>query len=129
MHDRDAVERFVVVTGGPGSGKTAVRDRLRPGGIATTVEAGRGIIQDHVALGGHALPWADRELFAELMLSWDMRSYREAQRRQLPQRQRVALPSGNGVYFVDRVAIEKYHHAATVMEAVAHFIFGGGMAG
>jgi predicted ATPase len=28
-----------------------------------------------VAIGGRALPWTDPILFAELMLSWDMRSY------------------------------------------------------
>jgi predicted ATPase len=41
-------------------------------------EAGRAIIQDQVAIGGNALPWADRLAFAELMLAWDMRSYRVA---------------------------------------------------
>lgn len=28
-----------------------------------------------MAIGGSPLPWADRELFAELMLSWEMRTY------------------------------------------------------
>lgn len=41
-------------------------------------EAGRAIIRDQVAIGGTALPWADRGAFAELMLSWEMRSWREA---------------------------------------------------
>lgn len=41
-------------------------------------EAGRAIIRDQVAIGGEALPWADRGMFAELMLSWDIRSYRSA---------------------------------------------------
>lgn len=41
-------------------------------------EAGRTIIQDQVAIGGAGLPWEDRLLFADLMLSWDMRSYRDA---------------------------------------------------
>jgi predicted ATPase len=41
-------------------------------------EAGRPIIQDQVAIGGEALPWAERQAFAELMLSWEMRSYRVA---------------------------------------------------
>jgi predicted ATPase len=43
-------------------------------------EAGRAIIQDQVAIGGGALPWSDRHAFAELMLSWEMRSYRAALR-------------------------------------------------
>lgn len=41
-------------------------------------EAGRAIIQDQVAIDGTALPWKDREAFAALMLTWEMRSHREA---------------------------------------------------
>lgn len=41
-------------------------------------EADRSIIQDQVDIGGTALPWDDREAFATLMLTWEMRSYREA---------------------------------------------------
>jgi predicted ATPase len=75
----DNENRFVVITGGPGSGKTTLIDLLQRAGYAGTNEAGRGVIQDQVAIGGHALPWHDRPLFAELMLSWEMRSYRIAQ--------------------------------------------------
>jgi len=63
------------LTGGPGSGKSAVIEALHRAGYARTVEAGRGIIQDQVEIGGRALPWQDPVLFAELMLSWEMRSY------------------------------------------------------
>lgn len=45
------------------------------------MEAGRGVIKDQAGIGGPALPWADRQLFAELMLSWEMRSYRHAQQQ------------------------------------------------
>ena len=41
-------------------------------------EAGRAIIRDQIRIGGKALPWADRALFAELMLGWELRSYQEA---------------------------------------------------
>ena len=41
-------------------------------------EAGRAIMQDQVDIGGTALPRADREAFATLMLAWELRSYREA---------------------------------------------------
>jgi predicted ATPase len=73
-------ERFFVITGGPGSGKSSLIDALERAGYARTVEAGRAIIQDQVNIGGRALPWADRELFAELMLAWELRSYRMAQK-------------------------------------------------
>lgn len=78
------IDRFVVVTGGPGSGKTSLITALAAAGLQTMPEAGRAIIQDQVAIGGTALPWDDRAAFAELMLAWDLRSYREAGDRHGP---------------------------------------------
>ena len=72
-------ERFHVITGGPGSGKTSLIEALVRLGYAHTLEAGRAIIQDQVAIDGPALPWRDPLAFAELMLSWEMRSYRMAE--------------------------------------------------
>ncbi|HXJ89325.1 MAG TPA: AAA family ATPase [Candidatus Binatia bacterium] len=72
------VLRFHIITGGPGSGKSSIIEGLRQRGFASAPEAGRAIIQDQMAIEGRALPWADRMLFAELMLSWDIRSYRLA---------------------------------------------------
>jgi len=71
----------VVLTGGPGSGKSTLIDVLERAGFGRTIEAGRGIIQDQVAIGGRALPWIDPALFAEMMLTWEMRSYRWAERQ------------------------------------------------
>ncbi len=65
---------FIIISGGPGSGKSTLIDALERQGFSRTVEAGRAIIQDQVAIGGKALPWSDRALFAELMLCWEMRS-------------------------------------------------------
>ena len=72
-------DHLIVITGGPGSGKTTLIDALEAAGFARTHEAGRGIIQDQAAIGGEALPWRDPLAFAEQMLAWDMRSYRMAQ--------------------------------------------------
>lgn len=74
-------ERFIVLTGGPGSGKSTLLDFLETQGHARSQEAGRGIIQDQVAIDGRALPWTDPALFAELMLCWELRSYRIAAAR------------------------------------------------
>ncbi|MDA3643157.1 AAA family ATPase [Saccharopolyspora indica] len=73
-------QRFVVITGGPGAGKTTVVERLAAAGHAHAPEAGRAVITDQLAIGGRGLPWQDPELFAELMLAWDLRSYRQAER-------------------------------------------------
>jgi predicted ATPase len=77
-------DRLFVITGGPGSGKSTLIDALAELDICTMPEAGRAIIQDQVAIGGEALPWSDRRAFAELMLSWEMRSYRAALRSSGP---------------------------------------------
>ncbi|GAB1581515.1 AAA family ATPase [Phyllobacterium phragmitis] len=80
----DNPDRFFIFTGGPGSGKTTLLDALERLGFARSVEAGRGIIQDQVKIDGNALPWKDRALFAEMMLSWEMRSYATASQHDGP---------------------------------------------
>ena len=75
----NSTDRFFVVTGGPGSGKSSLLDALHRQNYQSSVEAGRGIIQQQIAIGGRALPWNDRLHFAELMLSWEMRSYEMAE--------------------------------------------------
>lgn len=79
MNTHNNSDRFYVITGGPGSGKTSLLDALTVRGYPRSSEAGRALIQQQVAIGGRALPWADRLLFAELMLSWEIRSYRIAE--------------------------------------------------
>lgn len=54
---------FHVITGGPGSGKTTLIDMLASQGFHHMPEAGRAIIRDQVAIGGTALPWADRAAY------------------------------------------------------------------
>ena len=76
--------RFLVLTGGPGSGKSTLIDALERAGFSRSLEAGRGIIQDQVSIGGPAVPWNNRALFAELMLCWEMRSYRMAEQQTGP---------------------------------------------
>ncbi|KQZ13990.1 MULTISPECIES: AAA family ATPase [unclassified Mesorhizobium] len=71
-------DAFFVLTGGPGSGKTSLIEALHARGFRTAPEAGRGIIRDQMEIGGSALPWQDPALFAELMLAWELRSWREA---------------------------------------------------
>ncbi|MBN8939338.1 MAG: AAA family ATPase [Rhizobiales bacterium] len=68
-------DRFFVVTGGPGSGKTTLIETLKAAGIRTSEEVGRRLIRDQQAIGGRALPWLDRALFAEMMLCLEMRNH------------------------------------------------------
>jgi predicted ATPase len=73
-----AGDRFFIITGGPGSGKSTLIEALAALGYPHMPEAGRAIIRDQVEIGGRALPWEDRVAFAELMLGWELRSYRAA---------------------------------------------------
>ena len=77
-------DHMFVITGGPGSGKSTLIDAMQGKGFASMPEAGRAIIRDQVQIGGTALPWADRAMFAELMLGWDLRSWHEASALERP---------------------------------------------
>ncbi|MDT0305221.1 AAA family ATPase [Streptomonospora wellingtoniae] len=76
-----APDRSVVITGGPGSGKTTLIAHLGTLGFASSPEVGRAVIRDQAAIGGRALPWKDPDLFAEVMLSWEMRAHGLARER------------------------------------------------
>lgn len=69
---------LVVITGGPGAGKTTLIEALAARGFPVVEEAGRRIIREEVAASGTALPWADRSLFAEKMFAADVASYEAA---------------------------------------------------
>lgn len=69
------MDRFFVVTGGPGSGKSALLAELAVRGLPHMPEGGRAIIRAQLASGGTALPWADRDAFAALMTDHDRQSY------------------------------------------------------
>lgn len=71
-------DRFFIITGGPGSGKSAIISALANRGFPVMTEAGRAVILEQSESGGQALPWADRPAFAELMLSRELNSYKEA---------------------------------------------------
>jgi len=66
---------YVVLTGGPGSGKSAIIDLLSTQGYACVQEVGRQIIQEQLAMGGNALHWGDRVKFRDLMLTRSIKDY------------------------------------------------------
>jgi predicted ATPase len=64
-----------VISGGPGAGKTTVLRELDSLGFRTVPEVARQIIQEQMQAAGTALPWRDRDAFAELMLQRSVESY------------------------------------------------------
>lgn len=68
---------FYIFTGGPGAGKTSLLNELEARGYQCIPEVARTIIQEQVSDAGDALPWADTEKYAELMLIRSIRDFRD----------------------------------------------------
>ncbi len=67
---------LVIITGGPGTGKTTALLELEKRGIRHAPEVARQIIREQVQAGGSAVPWADREAYFHLMLQRSVESFR-----------------------------------------------------
>jgi len=72
------MDNLIIISGGPGGGKTTLIDALAALGHGRTGEAGRFIIQAQAEIGGMGVHFGDQGLFAELMLMHEIRSYEEA---------------------------------------------------
>ena len=90
---RGSTDRFVVISGCSGGGKSTLIAELQRRGYATLEEPGRRIVQDELAHGGAALPWVDPRAFLE-------RAYAMALADQ------AAAAGGDGWVFFDRGLID-----------------------
>jgi predicted ATPase len=100
--------RFFVITGGPGSGKTTLIEALASQGLTRSIEAGRAIIREQVAIGGDAVPWADRGAFAELMFNREMRSYHWAREIKGPVIFDRGIPDVIGYLTLEKLPVPEY---------------------
>ncbi|MDQ1090369.1 AAA family ATPase [Siphonobacter sp. SORGH_AS_1065] len=58
----------IVISGGPGAGKTTLIDALQKQGYATSAEVSRRLIRQQVELQSDLVPWKNLEGFARLAL-------------------------------------------------------------
>ncbi|HEV7382315.1 MAG TPA: AAA family ATPase [Dyadobacter sp.] len=58
----------IIITGGPGSGKSTLIDTLSQRGHHCVPEVSRVLIQEQVAAGSACVPWINLECFANLAL-------------------------------------------------------------
>jgi predicted ATPase len=75
-----AIDRFVVISGCSGGGKSALLEELNRRGYSTVEEPGRRIVKEQLLSGGTALPWADEVAFARRCIAVAL-SDRKAARR------------------------------------------------
>jgi len=75
-----AIDRFIIISGCSGGGKSALLDELRRQGYPTVEEPGRRIVKEQLLSGGTALPWMDRVAFARRCITLAL-SDRKAARR------------------------------------------------
>jgi predicted ATPase len=93
-------DRFIVLSGCSGGGKSTLLEELRQRGHAVVEEPGRRIVQEELAAGGDALPWRGLAAFA-----------RRAIAMALADRER--MHDHDGLVFFDRGLID----AASALEA------------
>jgi len=72
-----ATSDLVILTGAPGTGKTAILDRL-VGEAETVPEPARLVLADERASGGTGTPDHDRARFVDLLLARSIERHREA---------------------------------------------------
>jgi predicted ATPase len=65
-------ERFVVVSGCSGGGKSTLLAELAHRGYATVDEPGRRIVQEEHRTGGTALPWVDAKAFLKRAIAMSL---------------------------------------------------------
>ncbi|MBG0776286.1 MAG: AAA family ATPase [Desulfovibrionaceae bacterium] len=91
-------DKYLVLTGGPGSGKTAVINGLAGRGFRCAPETGRAVIREQVAKNGTALPWLDRTAFRDAMLERELTAH-------------AAFTAATGPVFFDRGIIDVYGYS------------------
>jgi predicted ATPase len=74
---------FYIITGGPGVGKTTLLQQLHQRGYQTIPEDARRIIQQQIIEGGNGLPWKNRLLYAQLMLTAAIETYQKVKAKQI----------------------------------------------
>lgn len=103
---------FYIITGGPGSGKTAIIDALKDRGFLTVAEVARQIIQEQVKIGDDALHWKDQAKFRDLMLSRSIYTFEQCPEKEQPVFFDRGIPELVGYCHLIKTEVPDYLHDA-----------------
>lgn len=98
----------IVLTGGPGSGKTSVIECLNSLGYPSAPEVGRKIIQSQVKSDGIALPWLNKAAFRDKMVQAEITNYE--------------VYGHSTLTFFDRGMIDSYGYSQLEQIAISPFL-------
>lgn len=73
-----ALPQRIVITGGPGTGKTALCDALSAQGHTVFPEYSRVLIRTQLEIGGRVLPWDDLPAFSEAVIAGRIQQWQAA---------------------------------------------------
>lgn len=76
------MDRFVVISGCSGGGKSTLLEALARRGHDTVEEPGRRIVREETARGGSALPWVDAAAFARRAIAMALQDREAAAHRE-----------------------------------------------
>lgn len=69
----------VIITGGPGTGKSSIIGELEKMGYPCFTEVSRAVIKEEMAKGTNLVPWRDLPGFSDKVFKGQTRQYHEAQ--------------------------------------------------
>jgi predicted ATPase len=108
----------MIITGAPGTGKTAIIDALRARGLLGIAEPAREIIAEQRAIGGFGVWERDTRLFLELLLS---RSIAQFKGSKILDNSSKSHPFSARTIFYDRGIPDCLAYAAMAGVKLSHF--------